>query len=324
MSTGENQPHGHTATGVPPAPAGEIVGQITGDRWCARCGFSLHGQTVVREPHYRMPAARCPECGTMAALEEYPALGRWAGRWAGVLAVAWLGVALGLLAATLSLNTISASTAVYDASAPAAIFLVRSQNEWVAQQIVLNQEKPGTGKPYNASFVNQPHTEYGYIDLGFVNDVGVAKLRESFARSGEPRFDVSRITWWVFVAMGMGLLGVAWSGVLLGLTRRRLVVIVPIVGALSLAIMLMTWAAHERLLLRTGGGSSAYELGPELTGWGVAWALAVLGLVPLGLGAMLGRPLLRWSLRALLPPSARGALSILWHCDGLRPPRLGP
>lgn len=74
--------------------ADERVSILVGDRLCVSCGFNLAGQSVVREPHYRMLIARCPECGTVASLQEFPILGKWAMRWGGVLAAAWFVVML--------------------------------------------------------------------------------------------------------------------------------------------------------------------------------------------------------------------------------------
>jgi hypothetical protein len=39
------------------------------------------------------------------------------------------------------------------------------------------------------------------------------------------------------------------------------------------------------------------------------------------IGALTGRPLARLVVRALLPPRARGALAVLWLCDGRPLPR---
>ena len=64
--------------------------QIRTDRPCAGCGFNLFGQPIVREGHYGLVSARCPECGRLAALQEYPALGKWADRWAKLLAATWI------------------------------------------------------------------------------------------------------------------------------------------------------------------------------------------------------------------------------------------
>lgn len=77
-----------------PRVADERVSILVGDRLCVSCGFNLAGQSVAREPHYRMLIVRCPECATVASLQEFPILGKWAARWGGVLAAAMILVTL--------------------------------------------------------------------------------------------------------------------------------------------------------------------------------------------------------------------------------------
>ena len=55
---------------------------VSGDRFCTRCGYNLVAQPIVREERYEMLIVRCPECGAVAAIEQYPMLERWARRWA--------------------------------------------------------------------------------------------------------------------------------------------------------------------------------------------------------------------------------------------------
>ncbi|MFG0259295.1 MAG: DUF4199 domain-containing protein, partial [Phycisphaerales bacterium JB041] len=75
----------------------ERLGVVSGDRLCVQCGFNLHGQTITREPHYRMLSVRCPECSTLASLQEYPVLGRWGPRFGVILALVWLVFTLGAI-----------------------------------------------------------------------------------------------------------------------------------------------------------------------------------------------------------------------------------
>ena len=60
----------------------ERVSALDGDRLCTNCHYNLIGQPVLREPYYQMFIVRCPECATVAALQEFPPLGRWSHRWA--------------------------------------------------------------------------------------------------------------------------------------------------------------------------------------------------------------------------------------------------
>ena len=80
------------------------ISTIAGDRLCVGCGFNLTGQPVVREETYELLIARCPECGTVAPLQEYPMLGKWARRLAALMAGAFtLTLVSVLLISSLSL-----------------------------------------------------------------------------------------------------------------------------------------------------------------------------------------------------------------------------
>ena len=83
-------------TGVSGAAEEVRISVVTGDRLCARCAYNLTGQLVTREPHYGLLIVRCPECATVASIQEYPLLGRWANRWGAVLAVVCLIFLLGM------------------------------------------------------------------------------------------------------------------------------------------------------------------------------------------------------------------------------------
>ncbi|QYK47200.1 MAG: hypothetical protein KF838_10455 [Phycisphaeraceae bacterium] len=108
----------------------ERVSVLVGDRLCVSCGFNLAGQTVVREPHYRMLIVRCPECATAASLQEYPVLGKWANRWGGVLAAVMILVTL-LLALGTAGTIFGMSYAVSRvASKPLTDLIAKEHSAW--------------------------------------------------------------------------------------------------------------------------------------------------------------------------------------------------
>lgn len=113
-----------------PAGTEQRVSVLVGDRLCVSCGFNLHGQHVVREPKYSMLMVRCPECGTVASLQEFPLLGKWMARWAALLAVIWLllllGLTLGTAGATYGLSRGVVSTTV----GPVVREITRRHGEW--------------------------------------------------------------------------------------------------------------------------------------------------------------------------------------------------
>jgi hypothetical protein len=55
---------------------------------------------------------------------------------------------------------------------------------------------------------------------------------------------------------------------------------------------------------------------------GGRWLFGILGALGgvLTLGLLLGRPIFRGLIRALLPPRARAGLAVLWRIDGKQPP----
>ncbi|MEM7227696.1 MAG: hypothetical protein AAF432_02670 [Planctomycetota bacterium] len=78
----------------------ERVSSLVGDRFCTDCGYNLMGQPVLREPHYNMLIVRCPECGTIAAPQEYPLAGRWTNRFVSAGAVLLLLFSVAFFGAT--------------------------------------------------------------------------------------------------------------------------------------------------------------------------------------------------------------------------------
>ena len=80
--------HSSAAANHPPHGTGDL---IVGSRACHDCGYCLEGQPIEREAHYGMLIARCPECGTIAALQEYPSLSGWGRRLGALSAAGWAG-----------------------------------------------------------------------------------------------------------------------------------------------------------------------------------------------------------------------------------------
>lgn len=142
-STPDQEHPSARTTGGPPVlssaddPRDRRVSLLVGDRFCINCGFNLVGQSVVREPHYDMLMVRCPECGTAAAMQEYPMLGRWAGRWARVLAAALL--------LFLTLFTFGTSLACWGVSVPAVLTMVEPMAQKLGEaHVKWQREKQAT------------------------------------------------------------------------------------------------------------------------------------------------------------------------------------
>ncbi len=280
---------------TPPAAAAHTGRQINADRPCAGCGFNLHGQPIVREPHYQMLTARCPECGRMTALQEYPALGRWAGRWAAVLAAAWAAAIVLAMLAMVGATRLMIELHAERAAQPLA--------QRIADASAVHLDR--TAAPMGSS-VWMP------VDFDWWDE----NRDEIFADyGGYPRaFRDAVWAGWITIAVFWFAAGVFWSVAALGARRRwaAAAALVPIaVGAA------MGWAARGGVfVLQATAQAAASEL-TRPAGVVTAVLLAVAGT---SLGVWLGRRFARSLVRISLPPRARAPLAILWTRDGLPPP----
>lgn len=283
-------PHTH-----PAIPTGSTIGA---DRPCARCGFNLFGQAVVREPHYGLVAARCPECGQLAALQEYPALGRWAGRWAGLLAALWLLVLLGAM-------------------------FVQFGPTYGLTFVVIDIATQEFSNPVLTEYLNMA-TVSGTVSLGSWSNLDPAWWAENRERvadaMGGPLSVVNTSTaavWFPMAVISAGF-GAFWSVALLGGRRRwaALIAAVPTASAVSMAFYLGAADAMSTGLTIRGAVSGLIR--PSL----LSVTMCVV-MVSLLLGVWVGRPLSRLLVRLALPARMRTPLSVLWTRDGLEPPRAG-
>jgi hypothetical protein len=130
------------------------VSVLTADRMCTTCGYNLVGQVVVRERHYGMLIVRCPECAAVASVQEYPLLGRWAGRWGAILATLWFILLLGMWPATSAIVlgwTAVAAVAAEDSARPYGQYLRTLHAEQVQRdRQVAIAKRAGAGTDANA------------------------------------------------------------------------------------------------------------------------------------------------------------------------------
>ena len=287
------------ADAVPDTPLGYL---IQTDRPCVRCGFNLFGQTVVREGHYGLVSTRCPECGQLAALQEYPALGRWADRWARLIAAAWVA---GLVAAMfvnfgplMGFVMASLETACSDLGNEIALRHADSQTA----QGPTTFPMLGTGR-------------WTMIEARWWQDNRDAII------GARPSLN-AWINWsvvWMWIPMSfIGFAGgVCWSTCLLG-ARKRFAIIPAFLPLMAAG--LIGWTVHHE---EASGAAlvQASTLGiGELQDIVLSVMLGVVSAWIL-LGVWLGRRTARLVVRWSLPPRMRSSLAILWTRDGLAPPR---
>lgn len=282
--------------------------QIRADRACAGCGFNLYGQSVTREEHYGLAIARCPECGTVAALQQYPAMTHWVNRSRMVLSAIYLLILLAFFAGgTIAMSAFAYASAEI-ASNPLATHLQNDYNLWSNAQ---QNGSSTTGTPVPTTGITWAYQnttlQPEYIDQELdraINDFGglLRNMDKSWFALIVPAG---------FVAFAIGIF---WSVALLGSSRKQ-------------AMLLPVASAGIGAAFLAGVNQPDYNnpwiwtlAGQLYIPWFSPMVLALL-LIPTALGVFFGRKLARLVIRLALPPRARVSFGLLWTRDGLEMPK---
>ncbi len=289
-------------------PAEQRISTLVGDRLCIKCGYNLTGQPVLREPHYEMLIVRCPECGTVASTQEYPLLGRWAGRWAALAAGLWFLFTLALTLASAGILVALASSVAASASQPYALWLAERQFAW------LKSQDPASLAQW---MLSQPVSPHSIVDQNWWTGQDPVLLLEE-AGGWATATDFSALGHWAWIALVAFPLGCFWAVALLHFRKRSLfifgLVVVGVAGAFALIGHYQS-AGTGPWVWMTASNLAMRQIGTPITAMTLAFAL-----IPLSIGLALGRPIVRGLIRALLPPRLRSPLALLWTTHGLTPP----
>ncbi|MCC6659828.1 MAG: hypothetical protein IT437_02970 [Phycisphaerales bacterium] len=302
------------AHGTLSAPVERRVSTVAGHRLCSSCGFTLLGQPILREPHYAMLIIRCPECGAIAAVQEYPALGRWAARWAALLAAIWLVTLVGATLASagilfgMSEGMLDAATTLY------AEEIARAHDLWYK---ALPDPKASPVAAYMPAGAIVAPGAFSWIDAAWWKSVDKpAFLRAHGGWFGAMDPAAYWFAWWVVLA-GL-VIGIFWSVALLAARRTRAMLIAAAIVPLAASFC---WLAHqgEAMPWVSGINLAANAAEAQFVPCTASLALAI-GALSIAAGIWIGRPLVRLAVRTLLPPPMRLPLAGLWITDGLAPP----
>lgn len=309
MTKHTNTPHADPPAGANPAHTETRVSTIVGDRLCVGCGFNLTGQPVFKESLYSLLIARCPECGVVAPMQEYPILGKWANRWASLAAAFWLTVLLAG-AFALAMYTFGFSMAASEVGA-------ERFGDHIATAYAATS--PASSAPTSPGFGFGASRGYNPIDLSWWRSEDAA---DHLRRAGGFRYlAASRVSGFWIGLLAVGLAGgIIGSVAMLHATRRRAaaMMLLPVLVAAAIQISVHVSRATD---LAASNFESAYaiarvELGPILFAISDMWMYA--GML---VGVFIGRPVARWLVRTLLPPRHMSALAFLWVAEGKDPPR---
>lgn len=294
----------------------ERVGTILADRLCTKCFYNLSGQPVVRARPYDLLVARCPECGTVASLQEYPHLSRWSRRAIVIVALAWFGFLLLSLVASAAYVRQKVDTLTSVAAEPGAMKLAEAHKAWQEQRAAL--QYPPQPNSYNNWWAQQAPTIYSQIEPVFFDEHPAIAYFDQ-AGSWGAIWTRRLLVEWGLGIVGCVIMGMFWSVVLPHARRWRRLLVVPVIVGIAAAMALMnsTGTAYA-----WGGWNYAlYSLQP-LIRTPVAFVGIASYAAPIAMGVYLGRPFARWAVRALVPPRLREPLLFLWLNDGLPAPAL--
>ncbi|MCC6426922.1 MAG: hypothetical protein IT435_08875 [Phycisphaerales bacterium] len=301
------------AAAHPGAPVTRIVAELSGDRLCAACGFNLHGQQIVREPHYNLLMVRCPECATAAALQEYPSLGRWANRLSFIAAAIFLLGSIVALIATCAAFAAISDEFGRDDCRPLARHIATLHKAYQD-----SKKAAGTtavvSNPFGAQLSGW---EYDFIDMPWWNSQDrqkiIAEIPKPWLKPDKPHV-LQQIA---ISLMGFGA-GMFWAVVLSAVRRRRLWIFAISVG-LGASLILYSFDGGRYNVGLTS--VMAMELARGELAEAPIWFMLGQLLIAMYLGLLIGRSVARGIVRVLLQPRYRSLFGFLWTSDRLPMPR---
>jgi hypothetical protein len=287
------------------ATPGEVPREtVSGDRVCMQCLHPLAGSAVVREPATGLLYCRCVECGTAAALLEYPTITPWIRRMKSVAAAFFVTMALLATLAAVGIGGLfpTIATEAADESANALVEAYRAQG--------------GTTRDQSQQFDSG---RFAVADQAWLaSDEGRAALRASRLSPG------ALIPFLGFAALGSAML--VPTMLLLGLAgmRRHPLVraaiggLVPSIGGVLatagvFAVMPLGMGLPQNM---TWTNYAAVENGPFFSGLMLGW-LACVGAFT----ALVTPPLAAAIFRFILPPHDRRLVAWIWEWRGKPIPR---
>ncbi len=299
------------------------LGELTGDRVCHACGFNLRGQTIVREPHYRMVMVRCPECGTPDALMELPRASTWLKRLGALAAFVWVLV---IIAAMAGAGAAIAGLSWWSgdmAARPLAMDIARAYIDHAKTPTALTGVTNTQTQNMVTWAAQQTPSPSMWIDTSWWTKDRVAEWRPA-ARAASILPTAPVLYVYLAGAIPLLALGAVLACILPHVRQRRLpLVVLPVVALAAATVTTITIIASRDSSRVSSWGVwwTATDCARSLLGpWRLlihhAWfALALIA------GLALGRPLARWIVRWLVPPRQYATFSFLWLADDLPLPR---
>jgi len=283
----------------------KMMDSIRADRACIKCGFNLFGQEVFKEDHYQLAVTRCPECGTVAALQSYPTMSHWVNRFRALIAAGWVVVLAFVFILQMSLVGTFADGMSSQAGMPLAKMIGKAYNEWAEENEIATNI---AGWGMNTT----DYTEYIQVPQDWTDE----HLDEILDQEGGlvRAMDKSFVIVLIPASIAGFVLGAFWSIVLLGASRKK-AAIVPISLGLIGVILMYSPSFYQSAIT-----PQASEIAKELYATYLAPVGVIIQFPAILLGIFLGRKIARWVITLTLPPRSRVPFSIFWTRDGLALP----
>jgi len=293
-----------------------MIGVVQGDRACHACAFNLRGQPIVRERHYGMVMLRCPECGTVGPITEYPVASGAARRVGYILSMFWLALVL-LICLIVGIWAAGAAQLGKKAALdPVAITISEKFIEY-AKADAAKQAQAGVAatNTWSTWVASQAASSMGWIDgAWWATQTNAAWLSE--ARAMHRPFSRKLLPMWFRASVLLLPAGMILACLFPHLRRPALILVA--LGVLPVGAIFL-WLLGTRSSSWGGMGTwgqVSIELASNVVGFR-ATAIQLAMLLPsLTLGVCIGRPVARLLIIWLLPPRLRLAYSFLWLADG--------
>ena len=270
---------------------------LTGDRLCSGCGYSLVHQPILREPTYGLLIVRCPECGVVAPLQEYPMLGRWATRLAAIGAAAWLAVLLGVLAASTLAITVSGFIAWESG---------RSTTIDTLEELVRDE----TGMDIAGGY---PPPEFA----AWCAAEGMPAIARRMIESADGAWSVPGVAVNALGFVPFPLLGGLALSVLLLHRRPATAAALGLIVTMGIAGLILWFNVRAEA---ASGFIRSRDVAFLAVGWRIVLVGMLLNATVFAVACVFGRSITRWLIRLAVPPRMRGSLAFLWLADDLPPP----
>ncbi len=337
----------------------EQFDEIRADRACIGCGFNLYAQPVMKEEHYGLAICRCPECGTVAALQSYPTMTHWVNRFRALIAAIWIVILLAFFAGNIGAMTGMTAAACDEAARHMGNLIGRDHQIWEDQKLAQlkakeaeeGQANPATDQSSEQSAAQVAVPAASIDPLAVVNTPGTTIVTTT---NGVTTINGMTVTPMTSTGNRWTTITDEWreahldstienhGGLVENTNREFLIILIPmfivaLIAGVFWSVALLGSSRKRALLVPlvmcllalafvlgihgpAGPNSYAQHVSVSMYAPILAPMMLIFQFLVLALGIWIGRKVARVVVLMALPPRNRVPLSLLWTRDGLQLP----